>query len=376
MTAEDIKKIVDDECAEDLVVQFCHHWDVAAQRLAVLTEELQADMMPPTDAEIYAAVMRMQRCVMALMELNKIPSFYLFSEYIDRIGKTLSDGRVRQSVATLAEHLLTAKPAPQEPFTDFMFRSLQQHFSLPADQQAAVEQQTVPLERVLGMLAQHVKPEDLMTLVQIVQEIKVGDNAMSQEEMMQYFQKMRNQTDSLALQLADSWLTLLIWLAVLIIIPQFMLSMMQQSRTDSKTMAQLFNKVLMRVRKSQQWDAYWTDHRKTLRVVSDSTSWNDIMTKERSRERAELGKIPGGLFAKWADDHEDFEADFLSAGLSDADLRNFIFHLAALTEIARELNPTTRIGEEQVVNDELQQVGEAVLEAAGNTGHRHPCPLS
>jgi hypothetical protein len=45
-------------------------------------------------------------------------------------------------------------------------------------------------------------------------------------------------------------------------------------------------------------------------------------------------------------------------------LRGFIFHLAALSEIARELNPTTKFGSEQLVNNELQSVGEAVLSAA------------
>ena len=39
-------------------------------------------------------------------------------------------------------------------------------------------------------------------------------------------------------------------------------------------------------------------------------------------------------------------------------------HLATLSEIARELDPTTKFGDEQLVNNELQKVGEAVLSAA------------
>ena len=39
MTKEDIKKIVDDERAEQLTVQLCRHWEVATERLAVLVED-------------------------------------------------------------------------------------------------------------------------------------------------------------------------------------------------------------------------------------------------------------------------------------------------------------------------------------------------
>ena len=118
------------------------------------------------------------------------------------------------------------------------------------------------------------------------------------------------------------------------------------------------------MRKSNEWDLYWDDHRKTLRVVNDSLSWNDIMKVERSREREELGKVPGGLFAKWTTDREAFYEEFLNARLSDDEIRSFIFHLAALSEIARELDPATKYGEEQLVNNDLQRVGEAVMEAA------------
>jgi hypothetical protein len=74
--------------------------------------------------------------------------------------------------------------------------------------------------------------------------------------------------------------------------------------------------------------------------------------------------VRGGLFAKWTTDRDAFDAEFLEVGLSDDDLRCFIFHLAALSEIARELEPTTKFGEEQLVNNKRQQVGEAVLATA------------
>ena len=81
MNAEEIKRIMDDERAEQLTALLCRHWEVATVRLEGLTEELAADMDTCVEAEIYAAQMRMQRAVMALMELNKIPTAFLFSEY-------------------------------------------------------------------------------------------------------------------------------------------------------------------------------------------------------------------------------------------------------------------------------------------------------
>ena len=106
MTTEEIKKIVDDERAELLTVQLCRHWEVASARLEALVEDIESDMEICVEAEIYAAMMRMQSAVMALMELNKIPTAFLFSEYIDRIAKSVSDTSIRQSVVKLLERLI------------------------------------------------------------------------------------------------------------------------------------------------------------------------------------------------------------------------------------------------------------------------------
>jgi hypothetical protein len=106
MTTEDIKRIVDDERAEQLTAQLCRHWEVASARLEALVEDIESDMEICVEAEIYAAMMRMQSAVMALMELNKIPTAFLFSEYIDRIAKSVSDTSIRQSVVKLLERLI------------------------------------------------------------------------------------------------------------------------------------------------------------------------------------------------------------------------------------------------------------------------------
>ena len=110
-------------------------------------------------------------------------------------------------------------------------------------------------------------------------------------------------------------------------------------------------------------------------------------TAERSKERKELGLVPGGLFAKWTTDRETFEADFLDAHLSDEALRGFIFHLAALSEIARELDPTTKFGDEHAAREHAiafyadrlcltpNHLGSVIREVSGQTVmqwiHRH-----
>ena len=86
LTAKEMKRIVDDERAEQLTARLCRHWEVATRRLAELSKDLEDGMDTCVEAEVYAAVMRMQSGVMALMELNKMPCALLFSEYLDRIA--------------------------------------------------------------------------------------------------------------------------------------------------------------------------------------------------------------------------------------------------------------------------------------------------
>ena len=363
MTIEEIKKIVDDERAEQLTAQLCRHWEVATERLEGLVQDMDADMDTCIEAEIYAALMRMQSSVMALMELNKMPCAILFSEYLDRIAKTVSNTSIRQSVMTLMERLLGEKATKlQASFFELINQSLAQQFTLPQEKQEAIRQKASPMQHIFAICAQHLKPEDLMMVASIIQNLNT--EADDQEETLKHLTDMRETMDGLAEKMGESLQMMLIWLLILMLLPGIMINLLQQERTDSKAMAQLFNKVLVRVRESNEWWNYWKDRRDTLRVVSDSSSWNDIMTAERSKEREELGKVPGGLFAKWTTDRETFDAEFLEANLNDDALRSFIFHLVALSEIARELDPTTKYGEEQLVHNELQKVGEAVMKAA------------
>ncbi len=365
MTTEIIKRIVDDECAEQLTALLCHHWAVATERLECLAQEVTDDMDTCIEAEIYAALMRMQRAVMALMELNKIPTALLFSEYLERINKTVSNTSIRQSVMTLLQRLLdrTSSNKQAAPFFDLVIQTMTQHVTLPEEQQETIRQMVSP-QYIFGVCAQHLNPEDLMMMAQIIQNINTEGDAKEQEEVTSQLQNMRQAMEALDSQMSENLQMMLIGLLLLTLLPGMMISLMQQSRANSKAMAKLFNKVLIQVRESNRWWKYWQERCETLRVVSDNSSWKEIMTAERTKERTELGKVPGGLFAKWTTDRKAFDEYFLEAHLDDDALRHFIFHLATLSEIAREFNPTTKFGDEQLVLDDLQRVGEAVLEAA------------
>lgn len=365
MTNEEIKKIVDDERVEQLSVQACHHWEIATQRLDELTKELDAKVDTCVEAEIYAAQMRMQSAVMALVELNKMPCAYLFTEYVDRIEKVVSDGSIQCSIMTLMNLLQDEQFAKKKgDFLDFVIQSTIQNVALPKEQQKSLEQKISPMQQFLSICAQHMKPNDLMMVLNMIQEVNNEDGDNDNAETVDFIQTIRKMTDELSVMMTDNLQTMAMWLLILMMLPDLIMKLIKLPRGNSKAMAELFNNVLIRTRKSDNWNNYWKDRRDTLRVVSDSCSWNDIMTNERTKILAELGKIPGGLFAKWSNDREAFNADFLEPHLDDDALRRFIFHLTYLYEIARELDPLTKFGDEEIVNTEVQQVGDAVMAAA------------
>lgn len=366
MTTEEIKKIVDNEQAEQLTTLICRHWEVATQRLSTLAQEITDGMDTCIEAEIYAALVRMQRATTALLELNATPSALLVSEYLERIEKTVSNASLRQSVITLEQQLSGAEPAKEQesPFFDVVTMMLTQPMILPTEQQKAARQRFSPTQHIVGSLAQHMKPEELLTMLQVVQTTDIDSEIQKMDETTNLVQDMRQVMETLDSKMSESLQMMLLELFILQILPSMTVSMIQQRRTDSEAMAQLFNKVLTQVRESNTWWNYWKEHRETLRVVSDNSSWRDIMTAERTKERAALGQVPGGLFAKWTTDREAFDEAFLDTHLDDDTLRHFIFHLATLSEIARELDPTSKFGDEQLVMDDLQRVGDAVMEAA------------
>ena len=364
MTAEEIKRIVDDERAEQLTALLCRHWEVATQRLAELVQDLEADIDVCAEAEVYAAMMRMQSCVMSLMELSKIPCFFLFSGYLDRISKTVSNESIRQSVVALLERMNSdSLTRQQESFFDALMLLITQHNALTPEKQAAIAQK-VSYTDIISSFMKYLKPEDLIMLASVVQDMNREDNADGRQEIIQRLTQMHQTMEELSDKMGENLNMMVIGLAVLVVLPAFLANWMSQRRMNSKPMADIFNQVLEKVRQSSVWWEYWKVRRKTLRVVSDSSSWKEIINAEGSKVRSMLGEISGGLFAKWTTDRKAFEEDFLDARLDDDTLRNFIFHLVTLYEITREQNPTTKYGNEQLVKDERQQVGDAVLEAA------------
>ena len=365
MTAEEIRKIVDDERTEQLTAQVCRHWQVAADRLEGLVQELAEGMDTCVEAEIYVAIMRMQSVVATLVELNKMPCTFLFSEYIERMAKALNNAKMRQAVMALAGKLMSDESLPERtPFFDLLEQMIAQHMALPAEQQEAIQKQASPIGRLLSLCAQYMDPNDLMMLAPIMQSANEGNDDDDKEETENYFKYLRGAMDNLASTMSEGLQGMMIWLLVLMMIPELAVNLFQKNRNNSKVMAGLFNKVLARVRESDSWEQYWKGRRETLRVVNDSSSWQNVMTAERSKELQELAQVPGGLFAKWTGDREVFDSDFQAAQLSDEQIRYFIFHLASLCEVARELDPTTKFGNEQLVNNDVQRVGEAVMNAA------------
>lgn len=365
MTNEEVKKIINDERTEQQTVLFCHHWEMATQRLNELAKELESGIGTCIEAEVYATMMRMQSAIMALVELNKMPCAYLFSDYLNRIEMAISDNSINRSIMTLFFKLQFEKPTMKRgDFIDFVIQSLAQHLALPQEKQKAIEEKALPMQRIVSICAQYMNPEDLMMILQVFQRINSEDDNDGEDKVTDYIQSFRNKMDELSEKMEENLMKMMVCLLLLTMLPEMIINMIKQGRSNSKPMAGLFNKVLVRVRQSYNWDNYWKDRRDTLRVVSDSCSWSDIMTAERTKVLAELGKVPGGLFAKWSTDREVFDASFLDAHLSDDDLRQFIFHLAYLYEVARELDPLTKFGDENIVNTELQQVGDAVMAAA------------
>lgn len=365
MTKEEIRRMVDNERTGQLTARLCRHWEVATQRLKGLVEELESGMDTCVEAEVYAVLMRMQSSVTALMELNHMPCFYLFSEYMDRIRMTVSDTGIRQSVITLlGREMDTKKKESETPFFDMVKESLTQHFTLPIAEQKALQQKVMPSEQLLALFVPYLKQEDMMMVFAILQEMKTDDGEMTPAEISDTLMKTRQTMDDLATKMGENLFAMLVWLMILELLPGLLLGIMQKKREDSKQMAQLFNEVLMRVRKSTEWWNYWNNYRSTLKVVNNSTSLKEVMEAEAAKERAVLGDVRGGLFAKWSADREAFNACFLEPRLSDDELRHFIIHLTALYEIAREKDPGCKMGNEQIVRNETQQVGDAVLEAA------------
>ena len=368
MTTEEIKRIVDDERAEQLTALLCHHWEVATRRLDTLAQEITSGMDICMEAEIYAAIMRMQRAVMALMELNKIPTAFLFSEYLERIDKTFSNSSIQKSVMMLFLQLqqLDETPANEHKasFFEQVNQMIAQHEALPREKQEAVQQNFSSMDYIMSLFAKNMDSDNLTKILPIIMEIKAEGNTDNKEEITSQIQDMRQTMEALDSQMHESLLAMIIELVLLASLPGIFVKMLQKSRSNSQTMAQLFNKVLVQVRESNRWWEYWKEHCATLRVVSDSSSWRDIMTAERTKERTALGQMPGGLFAKWTTDRKAFDETFLDAHLDDDALRHFIFHLASLSEIARELDPTTKFGDEHLVLDDQQRVGDAVMEAA------------
>jgi len=363
MTTEEIKKIVDDERAEQLTAQMCRHWDIATQRLEALVQDMDANIDTCVEAEIYAAAMRMQSSVMALMELQKIPSANLYSEYLDRIAKVVSNESISQSVVTLVQRLLSEVPSKQkDDFFELLIQMLVQHQALPKEVRETILQQVSPAQYIFTICAKYLKPDVLLQVASVIQNLSTKND--NPEEVTGHLKTMHQSMEELATKMNESLPMMVIWLFMLMLLPRFLVDMLQKGRKHSKVMADYFKAVLENVRQSTTWWTYWKERRETLKVVNDGLSLKQIMKAEQAKEREELGKVAGGLFAKWTTDSKAFEEDFFDVRLSDDELRSFIFHLTTLYEIARELDPTTKFGEEQLVRNETQQVGDAVLEAA------------
>ena len=365
MTTEEIRNIIADEQVSRLTQQFCHHWQVAGERMACLTKELVEGIDTNVEAELYAILMRLQRTFVALMELNKKPFAYLFADSLERIEATLDDTPIRSAVMTLlrAAGAQETTQVQKGSFFDIIGNSLAQ-LSSPSDQQIVMENREASIAHLIGFIVKYLQPQELMSLIPIIQQMQEDDGTDDKEATEAQMEEMHTAFDEIASRMNSSRLQMGIMLLLTAIIPEVLVEQMKTWRADSIRMAPLVNKVLAQVRSSKTWEHYWEGRRQTLRVVSDNTSWNETLRTELSKEKELLGKVPEGLFAKWATDTTAFTEDFLKAGLDDDGMRNFVFHLACVQELGRELSPLAKNDKEEILRDDRQTIGDAVLDAA------------
>ena len=101
MTTDNIKKIVTDEEVERLTTAFCHHWTTVTERLSTLAEEAERGDSVCLEAEMYAALARMQQAATMLTRLNQMPDAFLYSCYTERLVEAVSDKHLGKANAKL-----------------------------------------------------------------------------------------------------------------------------------------------------------------------------------------------------------------------------------------------------------------------------------
>ena len=254
---------------------------------------------------------------------------------------------------------------PAESFFDLISGSLVQFYLLSDEEQAEKVREVSAVQKVLSVFVQSLEPDELLMLLPLIQTIQAEASVAGEDETKEAMQKVRQSLDDIAGRMNSARLQLLLLLLLLSMLPELLLKQMIAWRTESARMASLLNKVLAQVREGKAWEHYREGRRKTLQVVSDSTSWNDTLRSELQKEKEWLAQVPEGLFAKWSTDEEAFKEDFLKAGLDDEALRGFILHLACAEELGRELNPFGKDEKAEIVNGDRQTICDAVLEAAG-----------
>ena len=100
MTKEEIKKIVDDERAEQLTARLCRHWEVATRRLTELVQDLEDGIDTCVEAEVYAAIMRMhhlvgemkKRAVFGAHSDNDLAEKLTEKRYVGTFRKNIQEG--------------------------------------------------------------------------------------------------------------------------------------------------------------------------------------------------------------------------------------------------------------------------------------------
>ena len=250
-------------------------------------------------------------------------------------------------------------------FYDMFMQWFPKYFSMSKEKEMTNLQEISSQQVIFDILVKNLDHENLMAAISAFQEIDSDDDdEMSDDEITQFFTNIHQSIDTISEKMTENLQMILTILLILVGLPNVLMQFLQSGRNYQEAIARVFNMVHARVCESKEWKELWKNRLATLKVVDDSTSLKDILMKERNKVRSELGQIPGGLFAKWTTNKDDFEASFLKAGLSDDDIRHFIIHLAALQEIDQELNPKSKTGEKQMVHNGRQNVFQAVMESA------------
>jgi hypothetical protein len=319
---KDMLMLAKDQECQQMLNKMAYNWEVAASRMALITEERQKGLYDDSGVEAMAVFNRLERVGTLMLALKDRPQALLLKDFREQLVKMNADTRMDAEVTRLISPNRSHEMNIETPTLWMRIKETYEKKDKAASTRSAIIRQLITNrympnmdeEDALGWMRQFVTPEP--------------ENEDKRLEQMDAISLMAEFGQDIGKVATHSNQPIGMGIMILHQMTQVFAEYLDIRNMADEEVDALFEDAKKELMDSRAWAAYWRGHIGHLSLMNGGGSLQEELAKDSEEVERQLLDLNNYLYNQWDESPEAFGRALKESDMSDDEMLRMLFLLA------------------------------------------------